>query len=493
MSLADCRIPPRRRTACLLLASLLAISACSFAPNNVQPPLPVPDRYDGGVEGQSIAGLDWHAFFREPQLQALIAQALANNRDIRLAAARVAEARGAWRIEGASLYPQLDGVATGTRGRTLVTGTDQYADLKQVTVQLSASWEIDFWGRLRNLREAARQQYLSTEESRRAVATDLIGQVALGYLLEREYEERAELARQSITTREETLRIMRRRYEVGSGNKLDMAQSQVLLAQAQTTLDALEQERDVNRNALALLVGAPVEIAPGSLGLTGDFPEFTLPTGLPSELLVNRPDIVSAEHQLRAANANIGAARAAFFPNISLTGAFGTSSSDLAGLFAGGSGAWSFTPQLVMPIFNAGRLKGNLDVAEARRDQAVATYEKTIQSAFRDVSDALVRRQQLAKQIVTTRALVEAQRERARLAQLRFDNGRSTYLEVLDAQRDLFDAEQALVQLRRAELASVVSLYSALGGGFPVNRPFETPSADIPATNTQTSQEGQQR
>ncbi|TCM19890.1 NodT family efflux transporter outer membrane factor (OMF) lipoprotein [Novosphingobium sp. PhB165] len=457
-----------------LLVPLFSLSACSFAPAYTQPPLPVPDRYAGAPEGRSIAALDWQAFFREAQLQVLITQALANSRDIRLAAARVAEARAAWRIEGSSLYPQLDAVGTGTRGRTLVTGTDQYADIKQVTAQLSASWEIDFWGRLRNLRDAAREQYLASEEARRAVATDLVSQVALGYLLEREYEERAELARQSITTREETLRIMRRRYEVGSGNKLDMAQSQVLLAQAQTTMQALDQDREVNRNALALLVGAPVQIAPGSLGLSGDFPEFTLPPGLPSELLVNRPDVVSAEHQLRAANANIGAARAAFFPNISLTGAYGTSSSALDGLFSGGSAAWSFAPTIVMPIFNAGRLRGNLDVAKARRDQAVATYEQTIQSAFRDVSDALVRRRQLAKQIETTRTLVEAQRERARLAQLRFDNGRSAYLEVLDAQRDLFDAEQALVQLRRAELASVVTLYSALGGGFPANQPFET-------------------
>ena len=211
-----------------------------------------------------------------------------------------------------------------------------------------------------------------------------------------------------------------------------------------------------------------------------------MPIGLPSELLANRPDIVSAEHQLRAANANIGAARAAFFPNISLTGAFGTSSSDLDGLFGGGTDVWTFTPTLTMPIFNAGRLKGNLSVAEARRDQAVATYEKTIQSAFRDVQDALVRKRQLARQIVTTRALVEAQRERARLAQLRFDNGRSAYLEVLDAQRALFEADQALVQLRRAELASVVSLYAALGGGFPANRPFETSP-----TPTSASQEGQ--
>ncbi|MFK4874681.1 efflux transporter outer membrane subunit [Novosphingobium sp. ZW T3_23] len=490
MSPADRQTSHMIRAAGLVLVPLLALSACSFAPDYVQPPLPVPERYVSSVDGRSIVALDWNAFFREPQLQALITQALANNRDIRLAAARVAEARAAWRIEGSALYPQLDAVAAGTRGRTLVTGTDQYADIKQVSAQLSASWEIDFWGRLRNLRAAAREQYLASEESRRAVATDLVSQVALGYLLEREYEERAELARQSITTREETLRIMRRRYEVGSGNKLDMAQSQVLLAQAQTTLDALEQERAVNRNALALLVGAPVEIAPGSLGLTGDFPDFTLPTGLPSELLVNRPDIVAAEHQLRAADANIGAARAAFFPNISLTGAFGTSSSDLDGLLGGGNQAWNFAPQIVMPLFNAGRLKGNLQVAEARRDQAVASYEKAIQSAFRDVSDALVRRRQLARQIVTTRALVGAQRERARLAQLRFDNGRSTYLEVLDAQRDLFDAEQALVQLRRAELASVVSLYSALGGGFPIERPFGPPATDTPAA-TPASQEGQ--
>ena len=470
----------------MLTAAIIGLSACSFAPDYVQPPLPVPERYSESVEGQSIAMLDWHAFFRDPQLQALMNQALANNRDIRLAAARVAEARGAWRIEGASLYPQLDGVATGTRGRALVTGANQYLDVKQITAQLSASWEIDFWGRLRNLRDSAREQYLASEESRRAVATDLLTQVALGYLLEREYEERVELASQSITSREESLRIMRRQYEVGSGNKLDMEQSRVLLAQAQTTLDALEQERGVNRNALALLVGAPVTIAPGSLSLTGDFPEFTLPIGLPSELLANRPDIVSAEHQLRAANANIGAARAAFFPNISLTGAFGTSSSDLDGLFGGGTDVWTFTPTLTMPIFNAGRLKGNLSVAEARRDQAVATYEKTIQSAFRDVQDALVRKRQLARQIVTTRALVEAQRERARLAQLRFDNGRSAYLEVLDAQRALFEADQALVQLRRAELASVVSLYAALGGGFPANRPFETSP-----TPTSASQEGQ--
>ncbi|MCJ2185730.1 efflux transporter outer membrane subunit [Novosphingobium sp. 2638] len=457
---------------------LLSLSACSFAPDYARPAPLVPATYQAPeTPGVSIGNLGWHDFFRRPELQRLIGEALAHNRDIRIASARVAEARAAWRIEGASLYPQLDAVGTGTRGRSLFNlpgaGTTPI-DTKQVSAQLSASWEIDFWGRLRNLRDAARWQYLASEEARRAVATSLVAQVANGYLLEREYEERAKLARSSIQTREESLRIMRRRYEVGAGSKLDMTQAQTLLAQARMTLQALEQDQAVNRNAMALLVGHPVTIAPGTLTLL-DAPEHPpLPVGLPSELLINRPDIAEAENQLRAANANIGAARAAFFPSISLTGAYGTMSDALDGLFSKGSEAWSFTPTIRLPLFNAGRLKGNLDVAKARRERAVAEYEKAIQSAFRDVSDALVRRRQLQLQIDTTKEMLDAQRERARLAQLRFDNGRSAYLEVLDAQRDLFDAEQSLVQLRRAELASVVALYSALGGGFADDRAFET-------------------
>lgn len=473
--MAGCRASRPARA--LPLLALFLTSACSFAPAYVRPLEPVPDRYgDTLAEGRSIAAIGWRDFFRDAELQSLINQALANNRDIRVASARVAEARATWRIEGAALYPQLDAVGAGTRGRSVASvpgaGTQRY-DVKQITAQLSASWEIDFWGRLRNLRDAARAQYLAAEESRRAVATDLIAQVANGYLLERDYEERAELAGRSIGAREDALRIMRRRYEVGSGSKLDMFQAQVLLSQAQTTLRALEQDRAVNRNALALLVGQSVVFSPGSLGLAAAAPTIDLPAGLPSDLLVNRPDIVAAEYQLRAANANIGAARAAFLPNISLTGAYGTASDALDGLFGGNSEAWSFTPTITLPLFNAGRLKGSLNVAEARRDRAVAEYELTIQTAFRDVSDALVRRRQLGLQIASTRALMEAQRERARLAQLRFDNGRSAYLEVLDAQRDLFDAEQALVQLRRAELASIVALYSALGGGFVADQPFD--------------------
>nr|WP_255696915.1 efflux transporter outer membrane subunit [Sandaracinobacteroides sayramensis] len=460
----------------------MGVSACSFAPEHARPALPVPAAYaPAAVPGDSVARTGWQDFFRDAELRKLIAEALANNRDIRIATARLAEARAAWRIEGAPLYPQLDAVGAGSRGRSMINlpGAGATAmDVEQVSAQLSASWEIDFWGRLRNLKDAARWQYLATEEARRAAATDLVAQVANGYLLERHYEERAALARQSIATREESLRILRRRYEVGSGSRLDMAQARILLAQAETALHALEQERAVNRNALALLVGRPVEFAAGGLSLANLPQDIALPAGLPSDLLMNRPDIVSAEHRLRAAEANIGAARAAFFPNISLTGAYGTMSSELSGLFSGGSEAWTFSPSLRLPLFDAGRLKGNLGVMRARREQAVAEYERTVQSAFRDVSDALVQRQQLRSQIRTTGEMLEAQQERARLAQLLFDNGRSAYLEVLDAQRDLFDVEQALVQLRRAELASIVSLYAALGGGFADRQPFETSNTD---------------
>ncbi|MCF8710107.1 efflux transporter outer membrane subunit [Rhizorhapis sp. SPR117] len=454
----------------------MLLAGCSFAPAHVRPPPPVPQTYAASASGSpSIARIGWYDFFREEQLRALIAAALENNRDIRIASGRVAEARAAWRIQGSVLYPQLDAVAAGTRGRTPadLSVTGRAVTGNQIYAQLSAGWEIDFWGRLRNLNAAARAQYLATEEARRAVATDLIAQVANGYLLEREYEERAALAGRTIATREESLRIMRRRYEVGSGSKLEMTQAQTLLAQAQTALQALDQDREVNRNALALLVGRPVDISPGPLGLAEAAPEVMLPPGLPSELLANRPDIVAAEYALRAADANIGAARAAFFPNISLTGAFGTASGDLDGLFKDGSLSWNFTPTVSLPLFNAGRLKGNLDVARARQVIAVADYERTVQAAFRDVSDALVRRRQLGLQIETMRTMLAALRERARLAQLRFDNGRSAYLEVLDAQRDLFDTEQTLVQLRRAELASAVALYAALGGGFVQSRPFD--------------------
>lgn len=467
----------------------LLLTGCSLAPPYVKPTLPTPVVYPGYVVGgASIARIGWHDFFRDEQLRALIAAALESNRDIRIAAARVAQARAGWRIEGVALYPEIGAEVTGARGRSffnLPGAGPLRPDIKQVTAQLSAGWEVDLWGRLRNMRESARDQYLASEEARRGVATGLVAQVAIGYLLEREYEERLALAQQTITTRQEALRIMRRRYEVGSGSKLELTQAQTLMAQAQNVVELLVQDRDVNRNTLALLVGRPVELAPGVLGAIKTAPGITVPAGLPSELLVYRPDVMAAEYQLRAVHADIGAARAAFLPRIQLTGAFGSTSAEMDGLFGADTRSWSFAPTVALPLFNAGRLAANLDLAKARRVEAVAVYEKTIQSAFRDVSDALVRRRQLARQIEITRTVYDTLRERTRLAQLRFDNGRSAYLEVLDAQRDLFETEQALVQLRRAHLASSVALYAALGGGFAPDMAF------VPASNQQSGEDKQ--
>jgi NodT family efflux transporter outer membrane factor (OMF) lipoprotein len=489
------------RTGKEIAALSLALSACNFAPNYVQPELPVPQQYPAewvntgpAAAETSIASVGWNDFFRDAELRSLIVEALTNNRDIHVAAARVAQARGQWRIEGAALYPELNANVGGVKGHSsgefssdIPLGGISIPD-KVIYAQLTPSWEIDFWGRLRNLRESAREQYLGTEEARRAVAIDLIAQVANGYLLEREYGDRIAIATQTVATRQESYRIMRRRFEEGYGNNLEAQQARMLLSQAQTTHDSLVEDRGVNRDSLALLVGQPVEIPAGKLELVEGVDR--IPVGLPSELLTNRPDIVEAEYKLRAANADIGAARAAFFPNISLTGALGATSTQLDNLFSGGTGTWFFAPMLRLPLFNGGRLKGELDVAKARKVEAVADYELTIQRAFRDVADSLVRRKQLKLQVESTTDQLQAAAERARLAQMRYDAGSSTYLEVLDAQRDLFETEQDLVRLQRAYLATAVSLYAALGGGVMRNSPI---ASVVPAKSSIPANAGQRR
>jgi multidrug efflux system outer membrane protein len=343
-------------------------------------------------------------------------------------------------------------------GRALTTG--QY----QVGVGVAA-WELDFWGRVRNLKEAALESYLATDAARRAVTVSLIALVADGYLALRELDERIALARQTVASREESLRIFTRRFEVGAIAKMDVVQVETLLQQARTLAAQLEQARAAQAHALTLLLGSPLPPLPqtGRLDEAAVMP--TLRVGLLSEVLLHRPDIVAAEHQLRAAGANIGAARAAFFPRITLTGSFGTASSELSGLFDSGSQAWRFLPSLTLPIFDAGRNRAALDLAEVRRDLAVVNYEQTVQAAFREVSDALSARRWLSEQVRLAEATLAAQAERARLVKLRYDNGSAPYFEVLDAQRDLLTAEQQSVQTRRAWLSSRVSLYAALGGG----------------------------
>lgn len=468
-----CPLPVKTalRIAPAMLALLMAAGCVSMAPPYSRPALPVPAAYDAPAARPAelaASHIPWRTYFSDPALQALIDTALVNNRDLRTALARVQEARALYGIQRADQFPTVGVQADGTRARVPgdlnLTGQPQVSSQYQVGLGL-ASWELDFWGRVRSLKDAALQNYLATDAAAQAATLSLITQVADSYLTLRELDERLELTRETIASRAESLRIFRRRFEVGAISKLDLTQVETLWQQARALGADLERIRAEQAHALALLVGAPLNLPVQAEPLDDTAVMRELPAGLPSDLLVNRPDIVAAEHQLQAANANIGAARAAFLPSITLTGAFGTASAELDGLFSGASRAWNFAPSISLPIFDAGRRQSALDLAEARRDQAVAGYEKTIQAAFRDVSDALSARHWLAEQVEVLRATVAAQTERARLAQLRYDHGASPYLEVLDAQRDLLAAQQTLVQTRRALLSSRVGLYAALGGG----------------------------
>jgi len=449
---------------------MLLASCASMAPPYEVPALPVSPAYttDAAQQGADAAAIGWHDYFTDPQLQALIKRALDNNRDLRSAVLRVEEARASYGIQRAERFPSILARADGNRSRTpadlSLTGQPMIASQYQVDLGV-ASWEIDFWGRVRSLQDAALEGYLSTDSARRAAALGLVAEVANAYLALREFDERIALARQTIASRQESYRIFTHRVEVGSTSRFDLSGVQTLLTQAQALGAELEQARAVQLNALTLLVGAPTTLAPAQ----GQFDETTtlreLRPGLPSDLLMHRPDIAAAEHQLKASNANIGAARAAFFPRIALTGSAGTASAELAGLFSSGSLAWTFLPSISLPIFDGGRTRNNLSLAEARRDLAVANYEKTVQAAFRDVSDALSSRLWLERQLVIARIALATQAERARLSQLRYDNGASAFLDVLDAQRELLTVAQQLVQTRRALLTNRVRLYAALGGG----------------------------
>ncbi|MBW9332680.1 efflux transporter outer membrane subunit [Herbaspirillum sp. RU 5E] len=454
----------------LLAALPLLLAACqSMAPDYQRPAAPVAARYPQQAEdaGEAVPALGWQAWFRDPQLQAIIAQALANNRDLRAAALRVEEARALYGIQRADLFPAVGAQAGLDRSRTPadlnLTGRPLVGSAYQAGVGLS-SWELDLWGRLRSLDDAALQTALASEATRRAAALSLVAQVADAWLELAEIDERLAIARDTIASRQESYRIFARRVEVGATSRLNLTQIETLLTQAQALGAQLEQQRAQRLNALTLLAGSTVELPVGQArpALDAVFPE--LPPGTPSLLLTRRPDVAAAEHRLQAANANIGAARAAFFPSISLTGNLGTASAELSGLFRDGSHAWSFSPSVSLPIFTAGRLRNNLDLAEVRRDLAVANYEKAIQSAFRDVADALAARQWLTRQLAIAETAVQVQTERARLSTLRYDNGAAPFLDVLDAQRDLLSARQQRVQIRRALLSSSVALYAALGG-----------------------------
>lgn len=458
----------------LSLFCILALTGCvSLAPPYARPPLPVAGAYagDAPADGVQAHGLGWEDYFTDPVLKSLIAQALENNRDLRIAVARVGQARASYGIRRADQFPSFDAQLQMNRlslpAEISPTGQPLRVTAYQAGIGMSA-WEIDFWGRVRNLKESALDNYLATDAAGQAVRLSLITQVAQAYLILRETDERLALARRTVASRAESYRIYSRRTALGAASKLNLTQIQTLLTQAQALELTLAQSRAEQENALAFLVGAPVDIAAAQDAQDGQDAGLVLrdvAPGLPSDLLLQRPDIVAAEYRLKAAHADIGAARAAFFPRITLSSTAGVASGALSGLFSSGNRVWLFSSSAGLPLFDAGRREGNLELARQRREEAVADYEKTVQSAFRDVSDALAARLWLSRRLAVAETAVRVQAERSRLSELRFDNGASAFLDVLDAERDLLTAQQQLAETRRLLLASRVDLFGALGGG----------------------------
>lgn len=453
----------------MLLGALL--TGCSLTPDYQRPEAPVAAQWPQSAQAEGTRqadALDWRAFFPDPRLQALIATALDHNRDMRIAVARVEEARAQFGIVRADRFPGLDAVASGTAARTPgdLTSSGNAVISRRYDVGLSLlSFELDFWGRVKSLNQAALASYLASEEARRALRLSLVADVANAYLTLLEMEERAALARETLKTREETRMMVGRRRDAGLAGDLDFLAADGALEAARAELASLERQRAAAANALELLAGQQPAALPVGRALSAQDIVPDLAAGLPAEVLLKRPDVLAAEHSLIAANANIGAARAAFLPRISLTAGLGTASSALSGLFESGSGAWSFQPVLRLPLFDGGRAAAGTDLAAARKVIAVAQYEKTIQQAFREVADLLAARTHLAGQLQAQQAAEKAQAERLRLAEARYKAGISSYLEVLDAQRESFSAQQGTLQTRRAWLAAAAQLYKALGGG----------------------------
>ena len=460
----------------ILLLSSLLLAGCNMMPEYEKPLAPIASNFPrptpGGLAGVTVANTSWELYFGDERLRGLISRALGNNRELLLAVSRVEEVRALYGIQHSNLLPNISGNVSGSRFQLpadvlpFQPGTANSFMLNQYQLSFALStWELDFWGRLRSLDTAALETYLATDEARHAVQASVIAQVANSYLIERELDERIDLAMRTFQTRRESLRIAQRRFEVGTAAKIDAIQAEILLSQARVELAVLKRSHEQNHNGLELLVGGSVPAEHHSLSSIEAKFVRSINAGLPSDMLVQRPDLRAAERRLMATNANIGAARAAFFPRVTLTGSLGIASRELDGLFSGAGGAWSFMPSINIPLFDGGRNKANLDLANARRNSAVAEYERSVQNAFREVADVLAERHWLTEQIQAQKTTLDAQRERRRLAALRYQHGSTNYLEVLDAERSLFAVEQVLVISRRAYLASGVMLFAALGGG----------------------------
>lgn len=465
----DLQATPKRVAAAVL--ALLLATGCAQSGNYQRPESGLPERWtttDGNAEGLQATQTDWQTFFQDPRLQTLVASALQHNSDLKIALARVAETRAQYGITSADRMPTANLAGTKTKSKipAAFTGIDRPVTTERDELSLMAvSFEVDFWGRVANMSEAAKSAYLASESASRAMRISLISEVANLYFNLLELEERTEIARASIVSRKKNRDLIRRGMELGAAARSDYLMAEGAVHSAQGELASLENLLANTDHSLTLLVGKRLDELPPGRKLAEQDVRNDLAPGIPSEVLYARPDVIAAEYRLKEAHANVGAARAAFLPKLLLTAALGFASPTLTRLFAPGTGNWVFQPALSMPLFDGGRTAEFEEIAEARKNSAVADYEKTIQQAFREVADLLSARSSLAEQRQATEAIVRAYRERLIVAEVRFKSGSASYLEILDAQRDLYAQQQAAVQVRRAQLSTAAQLYKALGGG----------------------------
>ena len=456
---------------CVALSAAMLAACGSLTPRYERPAAPVAAAFaDAASAAAGVTppadAIEWQSYFGDERLKRLITLALANNRDLRVAVLAIEQARAQFDIRRADVWPTVSVGASGSRqpntNRSVGGTTSLYSAGFAVT-----SYELDLFGRVRSLSQAALAQLLATEEARKTVQIGLIAAVANTYLGLLADDELLAVTGQTLATREESMKLTQLKFDNGASSELELRLAESLLEGARVALAQLTRQRALDENALVLLLGQPLPSdLPAGLSVTSPLLMPDLPAGVPSEVLARRPDVRAAEQQLIAANANIGAARAAFFPRITLTGSVGTASSELSGLFKSGSFAWTFAPQALLTVFDAGRSRANLEVAKVNRDIAVAQYERAIQTAFREVSDSLAGRATLGEQVRAQLAQARAEETRLRLADLRYRNGAASVLDVLDAQRSLFAAQQAAVQVQALQVQNLVTLYKVLGGGW---------------------------
>ncbi|WP_295847787.1 efflux transporter outer membrane subunit [uncultured Xanthomonas sp.] len=471
------------------VATLLALSGCTLAPTYVRPAAPVPADLAAvdaapaaGAATDTLAMPDWQQVFLDPRLRQTIALALQNNRDLRVAVLSIDKARAQYRIQRAAQLPSFDANASMSRSRTSAASNDdgvsQVSTSDTLQVGLS-SWQLDLFGQLRSLKQEALQNWLSSAENQRNVRLTLVAQVAAAWLTVGADQAQLALAQQTLDSQAQTLQLTERRHSIGSASGLDLAQQQTSVESARVAVASAATQLAQARDALQLLVGEPVDAAllPTAQAMQDSVALAPLPAHLSSAVLLQRPDVLAAEHTLQAANADIGAARAAFFPSLSLTASTGRSSDALSTLFSAGSRTWSFVPSITAPIFHAGALKASLDASKLGKDIAVAQYEKAIQSAFAEVADALATRDHLQAQLTAQQALVDASQRSYTLADARYRAGLDGHLPVLDAQRSLFAAQQALIALRLQDASNRVTLYQVLGGGADAQAPAQAATA----------------